>query len=132
MRPSILVFTSSSHATVFHHITIAKCVNAWPTHSPNLNPTGFFFLLRYLKVKAQASTVDIIEALWRRMQQFANEVKNTSGIFEGLRVSLSLRAVMCVRQHGGHFESLLYEGKIKEVTNSFFVCFFLMHNPLHL
>jgi hypothetical protein len=104
---------------------------SWPRHSPDLNPIDIF-LLRYLKIKVYACTVDIIEAVWRRIQQFANEVKNTFGIFERLRVSLSRRAEMCVREHGGHFERLLYERKIKEVTNSSFVCFLLMHNPLHL
>jgi hypothetical protein len=148
MCPSILVFTSSLNTAVLHRIKIVKWVNACPkiildagsVADAKRQSSGLLShltwisspFLSYLKTKVYASTVAIIETLWRRTQQFENEVNNTPRIFERLRVSFSSRAQMCVREHGGHFEHLLYVRKMKEVANSSFVCFLLMYNPLHL
>jgi hypothetical protein len=50
-------------------------------------------------------------------------MKNTLAILERLRVSVSFRAVFCVREHVGHFEHLLHESKNKEIIISSSVCF---------
>jgi hypothetical protein len=90
----------------------------------------FFFCLRIFENPNiyAASAVDTRSELWRRIQKHANEIRTTSGNVECLRVSFSRRAELCVRTHG-HFEHFLYQGENKELINSSFVCFSLMHNP---
>jgi hypothetical protein len=103
MCPSVLVFKCGFNSTVLHHVTAVKCVNGCPKIilrfnwsrrwsscflaceltwlSPLVFPVGIFD-----NQGLYASTVDNREELWRRIQQFASEIKNTPGIFERLRV----------------------------------------------
>jgi hypothetical protein len=78
---------------------------SWPARPPDLNHLDAF-LWGYFETKACASAADTREELWHRIQQFASGIKNTSAIFERLRVPFSRRAELCVPEHGGHFEHL--------------------------
>lgn len=86
------------------------CTLTWP------QPALFLALpppnLRgYLKINVSASVVDTGEAVRRRIQQFASEVKNTGVIFERFVCLFSRRPELCVREHEGRFQHLSWEGK---------------------
>jgi hypothetical protein len=80
-----------------------------------------------IKINFFASTVYTREELWRLIQHFANEMQNTSGIFECFLVSFSRIAELSIREHGGHLEHLLHESENEEVINSCFICLYHHH-----
>jgi hypothetical protein len=50
---------------------------------------SIFFVWEDLKTTASARTFDTMEELWRRIEQFETEIKNTSEISERLQLSFS-------------------------------------------
>jgi hypothetical protein len=86
-----------------------------------------FMLWGCMKIKLFASTVYNREELWRLIQKFESEIRNTSGIFECFRISFSLIAELSVREHGGHLEHFLHESENEEVINSSFICLYHHH-----
>jgi hypothetical protein len=101
------VFTCGFNTTVLHHITIVKCVSGCPkiildaglVADVKLLYSGLqahltwtlsiYFLWAYMKMKVCGTTVGTGEELWRPIQQFSSEIKNTPRIFERLRVSFN-------------------------------------------
>jgi hypothetical protein len=56
-----------------------------------------------MKNAVYANTVDTREQLWQRIQDAANELCTTPGVFESVGASLR-HADAHVHAHGGHFE----------------------------
>jgi RecJ-like exonuclease len=49
------------------------------------------------------------EKLWQRIQNAANKIRTTPGVFERLRVSFRHHSDACVHAHGANFEHLLQD-----------------------
>lgn len=79
---------------------------AWPARSPDLNPLDFF-VWGHLKSMVYSTPVQDIEDLRQRVENGCQIIRNTPGIFERVRQSMTRRAQQCIAVHGGHFEHLL-------------------------
>ena len=79
---------------------------AWPARSPDLNPLDFF-LWGHLKSQVYATPIDREEDLLTRIQDAANDIRNTPGVFARVRQSMIRRCNLCMEQRGNHFEHLL-------------------------
>jgi hypothetical protein len=75
----------------------------WPARSPDFYAIDFI-LWGYFETNVRATAVDTTDELWRRVQRFEIETRNSHGIFERLRVPPPSSAEFCIHEHGGHFE----------------------------
>jgi hypothetical protein len=64
-------------------------------------------LLEQLKPLVYAAPVDNEEALYHRIVDACQTMRNFPGIFEQMRRSMMRRVEACVESRGGHFEHLL-------------------------
>jgi hypothetical protein len=79
---------------------------AWPAHSPNLNPLGFY-LWGHLRPLVYAAPVDNEETLHHCMVDACQTIRNCPGIFERMLWSMMRRVESCIGSHGGYFEHLI-------------------------
>lgn len=78
----------------------------WPARSPDLNPLDFF-LWGHLKSIVYSSPVESVEDLRVRISNGIERIRQTPGIFERVRESMSRRLEACIGNEGRHFEQLL-------------------------
>jgi hypothetical protein len=103
-----------------------------PARSSDFNLFDFYFWGNF-KPTASARTFDTREELWRRIEQFGTEIKDTP---RNLRTLVSfffhaeLNWVVC--ELGGSFEHLSKESKKGKVISILLVFFLLIHKPLNL
>lgn len=79
---------------------------AWPPRSPDLTPPDFF-LWGHLKSLVYQTPVDSDEELLARILAACDEIRDTPGIFEGVRASFLRRCNLCLLHQGQHFEQYL-------------------------
>ena len=81
--------------------------NAWPAHSPDLNPLDFYFwaVAQRRVYKAKPSTIaELINVL----KQFASEISKEE--LENVALVVLDRARLCLQVNGGHFQQLKKKG----------------------
>jgi hypothetical protein len=78
----------------------------WLPRSPDLNPCDFF-VWGHMKQLVYATPVNTIEELELRVQNAAQEIRQTRGILNRVRLSWARRAEACIANGGRHFEQLL-------------------------
>jgi Transposase. len=78
----------------------------WPARSPDLNPLDYFFW-GHLKSLVYATPVVDENDLRNRIVNSCNVIRNTPGILERVRQSMSRRLHACIDSGGSHFEHLI-------------------------
>jgi hypothetical protein len=116
-------FTCGFNKPVLHHTAVVNYVSSCPkiildaglVADVKLQLLGLHTHLTWIlcpfpfgdNLKISSMPVDTRDELRRRIRRLESEIKNTSWIFERLRISFSRRAVLCVRAYGRHFEHFL-------------------------
>lgn len=78
----------------------------WPARSPDMNPLDFY-LWGHLKTLVYKTPVLDVNDLRNRIIDNCNVIRNTPGIFERVRQSMTNRLQSCILSEGGHFAHLL-------------------------
>lgn len=78
----------------------------WPPRSPDLTPLDFFLWgrIKELVYYNEATSVDDLK---NRIVAAFETVKNDTEVLRKLRPQLRKRAITCINQGGGHFETIL-------------------------
>lgn len=79
---------------------------SWPPRSPDLNPIDFY-VWGHLKTLVYERPIDTRDDLLRRIIDACETIRNTYGIFERVRQSMTRRVDACIRENGRHIEHLL-------------------------
>lgn len=78
----------------------------WPARSPDMNPIDFY-LWGHLKALVYKTPVIDVNDLRNRIIDNCNVIRNTPGIFERARQSMTNRLQSCILSEGGHFAHLM-------------------------
>jgi hypothetical protein len=78
----------------------------WPPRSPDLNPIDFY-VWGHLKSLVYERPIATRDELRARIFDACHTIKNTPGIFERVRESMTRRINACIGSNGSHIEHLL-------------------------
>ena len=81
--------------------------NAWPAHSPDINPLDFYFWAVAQKRVYEAKPSTIAELI-NVVKQFASEIRKE--VLENVALDVLERARLCLQVNGGHFQQLKKRG----------------------
>lgn len=87
----------------------------WPPRSPDLTPLDFFLWGR-IKSLVYVTQPTSVEELREKIEQAFVLVKSDTEVLSKLKYNLRKRAIKCIEQGGGHFETLLKVGRRNSIN----------------
>lgn len=79
----------------------------WPARSPDMTPLDYF-LWGAMKQRVYNTHISSETDLYDRIENCANYIRNDPEMIRRATQQISLRAIMCLQQRGGHFEQLMH------------------------